>query len=331
MIILAKVSSHWIAAALGLVMLWIPAQGIAETLIVERLDGSPVKVLIDRPVDEDGLPIVLFIDGSGCVSAERESIRDFLRLPDHLGKKVAKVLIEKPGVSSVDDGSNCSQTFADYYSMEQRALDHLRAIQHLRRHASWWNREIYLVGWSDGATIGVPVAAYTPEIKRAVFGGMGGGISMASQFEDYVICTPDRSENPEACIEDLRETYDEIRANPSSKKAWFGDSNTYKAWASRLDVVEYHLIKDLTIPILIIHGELDRDSVPVEAARALNEMLTESGGVDFEYWEIPDMDHGIRSLGEVRGEKVRLAMFNWLFGQAPGAGGPPGFGRTAPE
>jgi len=298
----------------------------AETIVIPREDGSDLSLLIERPSAESGFPIILFIDGSGCGSAAREDFRTFTRLPEWLNESVATLVVEKPGVAATADGSQCSETFAKYYSVDRRVFDHLRAFQYLRRHAHWWNGEVHLLGWSEGASIGVAVSAYTPEVKRAVFGGLGGGISMARQFEDYMICSPDRTESREDCISDLREQFDEIRSNPSPEETWLGADNSYRVWATRLDGVEFNLIGDFGIPILVVHGSEDRDSVPVEAARELVRHLEADGEVDFEYWEVPEMGHGPDSLGEERSELLRLAMLNWLFERDPGLGGPPDFG-----
>lgn len=326
-----KTIKYWLAIAAGVAILSAPLSSTAETIHVERLDGSLVKLIIERPEGKSDIPIIIFIDGSGCVSVERERFQQYSRLPEGFEEQAAKMFVDKSGVTPMDNGKDCSQTYKETDSIDQRVFDHLRAIQHLRKHAPWWNRQILLFGWSDGGTIGASIAAYTPEVKRAVFGGTGGGIPMTAQFEDYVICTPDRTEDRDVCIKELREMYDEIRDNPSANKTWFGDFNTYKAWASRLDAVEYNLIKDLDIPLLFVHGELDRDSVPVEAARELVRLLREEADVDFEYWEVPDMDHGTRSLGEERGNSVRIAMLNWLLDQPLGIGGPPDFGKSADE
>ncbi|MGI9232570.1 MAG: alpha/beta hydrolase family protein [Woeseiaceae bacterium] len=320
-----------IAVAAGLMIFCVSTASAYDKTFVERIDGSQVKLVVDRPEGLSNIPIVLFVDGSGCASVERERFQKYARLPGEFGQKAAKVFVDKSGVTAVDDYRDCSESYIEYDSVDQRVFDHLRAIQHLRKHATWWNREILLFGWSDGGTIGAAVTAYTPEVKKAVFGGMGGGIPMTAQFEDYVICTPDRTEDRDACIAELRKMYDEIRENPSPSKTWFGDFNTYKAWATRLDAVEYNLIKDIDVPLLIIHGELDRDNVPVQATRELVRLLNEAGDVDFEYWEVPGMDHGTRSLGEERGDLVRIAMLNWLLDQPVGIGGPPLFGESSDE
>jgi pimeloyl-ACP methyl ester carboxylesterase len=275
------------------------------------------------------VPIVLQIDGSGCVSAKREKFRSsFLSIARHVRRPVAAVAVEKPGVApGADWGSKCSEGFSRHYSVDQRVFDHLRAIQYLRKHATWWNREIYLFGWSDGGAIGVHVAAYTPEVKRAVFGGTGGGIPMKTQFEDFIACAPDRTPDRARCIAALRQQFQEIRDNPTPLKTWSGEDNSYRTWATRLDAIEFNLFKDIDIPVLIVHGVLDRDGTPVESARALMRMLQAEGAKNFEYWEVPEMEHAIGNLPDGRREAVEFAMFNWLFSQPVGPGGPPTFGR----
>lgn len=325
---------------LKIALLWLPwmllsvasasTPYVEQTLSISRVDGSPLQLFVTLPAGaaEKTMPLVLMIDGSGCVSSRREDFRaNYLAVPRRVGRAVATLAVEKPGVESgAAWGSKCSETFSRYYSIDQRVLDHLRAIQHLRKHASWWSGEIYVFGWSDGGMIGAHVAAYTPEVKRAVLGGTGGGIPMTTQFENYFMCAPDRTKDRDACVADVRKQFQEIRDNPTPLKTWSGDDNTYRTWATRLDSVEYNIIKDLKIPVLLAHGALDRDGTPVESARELVRLLKADGETHVEYWEIPSMGHGIGNVEPVRREKLLTAMYSWLFAQPPGPGGPPSFG-----
>lgn len=300
-----------------------------QTITVPRVDGSPLQLFVTLPERAAKLPLMLVVDGSGCVSSKREDFRaNYLAIGGRVGRPVATLAVEKPGVESgASWGSRCSATFLRYYSIDQRVLDHLRAIQHLRKHASWWNGEIYLYGWSDGGMIAAHVAAYTPEVKRVVLGGTGGGIPMTTQFEQYIMCAPDRTKDRDACIADLRKQIQEIKDNPSPLKTWSGEDNSYRTWATRLDAVEYNIISDLKIPVLVVHGAQDRDGTPVESARELLRLLKADGQTNVEYWEIPSMGHGIGNVEPVRREKLLNAMYNWLLAQPTGAGGPPTFGQ----
>jgi pimeloyl-ACP methyl ester carboxylesterase len=325
--------SHWHTALLALLWLGISlasasTPNIEQTLTVARVDGSPLQLFVTLPESTGKVPLVLIIDGSGCVSSKREDFRaNALAVGARVKRPIATLAVEKSGVEpGANWGSKCSETFLRYYSIDQRVLDHLRAIQHLRKHASWWNGEMYVYGWSDGGMIAAHVAAYTPEVKRVVLGGTGGGIPMTAQFESYFMCAADRTKDRDACVAGLRKQFQEIRDNPSPLKTWSGEDNSYRTWATRLDAVEYNIIKDLNIPVLIAHGALDRDGTPVESARELMRLLKAEGQTHVEYWEIPSKGHGIGNVESVRREKLLSAMYNWLLAQPAGPGGPPTFG-----
>jgi pimeloyl-ACP methyl ester carboxylesterase len=298
-----------------------------ESLTVERLDGSQLELLVLRPA-KARVPIFLLVDGSGCTSARRAKVEALLSLQTStIHEPVAQLMVEKTGVDAgADTGTPCTDRFQRYYSVDQRVLDHLRAIEYLRKHASWWNGQIYLYGWSEGAEVGAQLAAYVPEVRRAVLGGLGGGLSMAQQLEDYMLCATPDAKDRDACLMSLRGQFDQMRDNPTPLKTWLGDDNSYKAWATRLDGVTYHVLKDLRIPLLVVHGAKDHDSVPVEAARVLMDRLKSDGNATVDYWEVPEMGHSFGSLAPERSTQVLAATFRWLFRRDPGPGGPPRFG-----
>ena len=72
------ISVRWIGQIAGLVMLLAPAIVVAEMLVTERIDGSPVNVIVERPEHGIDIPIVLFIDGSGLPEREAEGISGLL-------------------------------------------------------------------------------------------------------------------------------------------------------------------------------------------------------------------------------------------------------------
>ncbi len=162
---------------------------LEQSLAVSRIDGSQIEVLVSRPSTDQRIPIVLAIDGSLCVPSRMNASMSRLLPPTSGPKLYALVTVEKPGPSMPevsDDGSirigsefRCSDTFKKYYSIDERVVDHLRAIQYLRRHANWWDGRLFLWGFSDRARIAGRVGAFTPETKRIV---LGGGSSMAKEF-----------------------------------------------------------------------------------------------------------------------------------------------------
>lgn len=299
------------------------ARFLEEMVPVARADGSAIDVMVTRPLGVKRVPIVLAVDGSLCIPSRLSEYMSRLS-PESSGlSPYALVTVEKPepsqptmetdGSYSIGPEFQCSAAFKKYYSIDQRVLDHLRAIQFLRRHADWWDGRIFVWGFSDGARVASRVAAFTPETQRVVLGGLGGGISMASEFEDFHICPKERTENRDKCVSDLEALFNAMRENPTSSQTWNGDANTWRAWASRLDAVESNILKDVAVPVLLFHGSEDK-SVPVASARLLAEQLSAPGGPPFEYREIAGMGHGLGSkLPEHEAAELQRELLAWLF------------------
>jgi predicted esterase len=298
---------------------------IEQSLEIVRVDGSPLEVVISRPSATGKMPMVLAIDGSLCIPSRLNGYMGRLS-PETSGLgPYALVTVEKPeptlpakgvdGSYSIGPDFQCTDTFKKYYSIDQRVLDHLRAIQYLRRQASWWDGRLFLWGFSDGARIASRVGAFTPETQRMALGGFGGGMSMAAEFEEFHICPAGRTKDRDACLKDLRAQFKEIRDNPTRLRTWNGDSNTWAAWASRLDGVEANILKDVAFPVLVFHGTEDK-SVPVASARSLAKQLTAPGN-QFVYREIDGMGHGLGSnLPSAKGEELQREILTWLLGSS---------------
>jgi len=241
-------------------------------------------------------------------------------------------MVEKPGVEpDAEYGAACSEDFFRHYTIDQRVIDHLRVLQHLRARADWWNGELLVWGWSDGGDVASQLIAYYPDVTRAVLGAMGGGYTMAEHFENFWICTPDRYEDPverQACIDDLRTQFAAMEDNPTWQETWSGPDNAWRVWPSRLRSRLVHLLADNTTPILIVHGEEDHDNTPVESARVLVEELEAAGNTAFEYWEIPRMQHGWGNLPETQQHALLDGMLDWLLGLPVATDGPPAFGAA---
>lgn len=300
---------------------------IDQTASVTRIDGSHFDIVTHRPAGEGSWPLLLFIDERGCHSVASKRSAALFKVPASLEAKVATLAVEKPGVKPGEERQQrCSKEYLERYTVDARVQDHLRALQHLRAQADWWNGELYVHGYADGAAIGVQVAAYYPQTKKAAFGGLGGGISTAEVLTNHTICH-DKVVNVAACRKDLAERLADIRANPASLELWGGPDHTYRFWAGRLDNREVVLLRDMTFPILLYHGTDDWDIAPVDAARESVAKL-KADARELTYWEIPQMQHALVLLPERRRAEIWAAVNRWLFGEKRGAGGPPKFGLS---
>lgn len=294
-----------------------------SSLTVVRVDGSEIVAHVTRQVAEGPIPMVLAIDGSVCLPSRLNASMPRLAPPQDGLPPYALVTVEKPGVEAPEpeaDGSirigpdfECPDEFKTRYSVDRRILDHLRVLQILRRDAEWWDGRLFLWGFSEGASVATRVAAFAPETRRIVLGGMGGGVPMAEELADAHICAEGNTDDRPACLRELRAQLDAIRENPTAAESWLGDANTWRAWASRIDGVEANILADLTVPVLLFHGTED-GSTPVSSARRAAELLSRPGGPPFEYREIEGMGHGLGSRLGDRIDDLHAELLGWLVG-----------------
>lgn len=310
----------WKSILAVLVVMMLPAK--AETLIAKRLDGSDIQIWIERADTERPVPVVLAIDGSLCTPEESSDWIKWLAEQRNGAHPFTLVVVKKPSPTvppTEPDGSyrigsdfRCSNDFKQHYTLDQRVLDHLQALAYLRRYAPWWNRELLIWGFSDGAHVGARVGVYSPETKAQVLVGLGGGTSMAKELENAMCPQPG---SVASCRSDYQEQLRKIRKNPTSDQSWLGEANTYAVWKTRLDSVDLYSLQYSAVPVLVIHGSKD-GSVSVKSARALAEKLGSPKGL-VEYKEVQDMNHGLGSgLPPAQASTLQETTLQWLLKHA---------------
>ncbi len=294
-----------------------------EVFKVHRLDTSPFNVITYRPKSDKPLPLLVLVDGGDCVSVTSARKLPMFSPPTGVETPVALLMVEKSGVGiGRDDKGNCSETFYKYNTIDQRVEDHQRTFQYLRHNVKWWNGDIYINGHSDGGAVAIQLAAYNTNVKRAAFGSVGGGYSLAESIGQFTLCDADKVADAPKCEKQLEKTFDAMRENPSPNKQWDWDTSdgSYKSWAGRLDDTQAVLLREMQIPILLYQG-YDDERIMRESARKAKEYLIHSK-VNFSYWEIPEMGHEFESMEEARRMVVWQSINRWVMGEKPGAGGP---------
>lgn len=302
------------------------ASPLHEQLSVPRVDGTLLDVQVHRPASAGKVPLLVFIDGSLCIPSTLNDSVAWLQQQVDGPHPFALAVIEKPGTvvpprtadGGIDIGPEfrCSDAFRQHYTLDQRVIDHLRALQYLHRHAPWWNGALWIWGFSDGGRIGAQLAAYAPQTTAVALIGFGGGTPMAESMQD-VVCGANGT--PTTCRQELRARMDTIRAEPVPGKDWMGEANTFAVWAGRLDAVEANVLRDLRAPLLVVHGERD-GSVPVASARKLATAM-QGAGVTFRYVEVPGMRHSLWSTPtEAQALELHRDVLDWLRSKASGEG-----------
>ncbi len=292
------------------------------TRTIKTVDEIDLTYHLDVPNIKSAVPLMLIIDGSSC-GGPKPGLFDIMRPNPQTPLPYARLIVEKIGVGLEDSGESCSDLFSQNYSIEDRLLQHMRALQHIRKNAPWWDGDLLIWGWSDGGDIGARLTAYYPNTKRAVLGGMGGGFTMEEHFKDILSCRPEKfttAEERQPCLDYHNKLFTDIRNNPTWQKTWSGEDNSYKVWETRLFARLSILLKDNPVPILIIHGEKDKYGTPVQSARKLISDLKSANNTAFTYWEIPGMEHTFGPNDQDKRSTYLDAMRDWLLlgeGQQP--------------
>lgn len=310
---------------------WMPFAALAaqppvvEHLRLQRMDDSFIDAHLERPSGAGRAPVLLMMQGSGC-----DSLTDpFLALTQPLADRMARLVVEKVGVSRGDDGKSCSADYLAHNTIDLRLTDYLQVIAHLRASAPWWDGDLYVLGASEGGLMAGMVAAFVPETRRVAILSYGGARTMGEVRPAAVV--KESRESPSArpiSDADLQAVYRSIRADEEGGKSFDGETNTYRWWASILDVRLSRLLRDLRIPVLIAHGELD-DMMPVESAREMHRQLQHDGR-DVVYCEYRGLDHGFSDTsGNSHLVDVFMSAVAWAVdGRAPdcklAAAGPEG-------
>lgn len=283
---------------------------------VETVDGRTLTYCLDRPAGESDIPVIVVIDGSGCVGARRPGFEQLMAPSENPGKSFARLVVGKTGVPPEKRYSeDCSDEFLQAYSIDERVFDHMRVLQDFRQKSDWWNGQTLVFGWSDGGDIAAQLFAYSPQISRLAFGGVGGGFTMREHFEDFWVCPRDQDKDRTQCLRNLEQKFAEVLRNPSWGKTWSGQDNSYKAWESRLSTRLTPILRSETRPVLMVHGAEEIDGAPVASARKLHEDLRSQQTQGFTYWEVAGMEHSLSSLPADKALTLETAILDWLLGQ----------------
>jgi dipeptidyl aminopeptidase/acylaminoacyl peptidase len=221
-------------------------------------------------------PAVVLITGShpqdrDMLGSHKEPInkyRPFRQLADALSRKGIAVL-------RMDDrGYGCSEGGdINNATIPERAEDIEAGLAYLRGRKEIDNHRLGLLGISEGANIGLMIAAADPTIQALVV--MAGSASSGREILEWQVLYD--TAQIEGITDEERDRILEQRLKDVEK--WIAGGQT-KPW--RKSFVEYNPLssaRKVLCPVLIIHG--DRDShVPVEHARLLAEAIMAGGNTD---------------------------------------------------
>jgi pimeloyl-ACP methyl ester carboxylesterase len=279
-----------------------------------RLDSSEITFYLDQPTS-GSFPIILFLQGSEC-----HSVMGRNNMPSNPSASFGTgfLMIEKFGITkkqdSENDDENCTADFLRSNTLDQRVIDALKVISYLRDHAPNWNRNLLIIGGSEGGMLAPILASLIPETKKVAMLVAGNGRTMLEDTRGALALTARKRGLGETQVTSILAEYDlrtaEIKNDPSPEKMYLG--HPYKWWNSVLWVKPVNWMVDLSLPQLLVHGTADT-SVPVESARATVEIFNKAGKTNLTYLEAKNCDHAlIDSDGVSHKMEYLLKSIRWL-------------------
>lgn len=240
----------------------------ADTFELKRADGSSITFYLDLPSGAQSFSLIALLQGSDCSSVKGQ-YAEFESFVRH-SLKMGVLTVEKPGLPSSEPG--CPREYLERNTVDQRLSDFEAVMEHIRANLPGWDHRLYLEGGSEGATVAGLLAPRVPETRAVLLLAGGGGMTMADELllltrkELAAQGTPE--EQIEIALSRMRLKFDEIQANPTSERSWYGETNTYKWWSSILFRPLLDPLKESKVPLYFVHGTADQ-SVPVESTDAL--------------------------------------------------------------
>ena len=274
------------------------------------------------PRSEKPSPAVLLIAGSGPIDRDETVFghKPFLVLADHLTKQGFVVLrVDKRGVGQ-STGNYSVATTDDF------AADALAGVKYLKTRKEVDAKQIGLIGHSEGGLIAPMVAVksndvafivlmaapcvtgeeilYAQEIliSRAM-GFTEEQISHQIDFQQQVLSVIKKEPDLEKAEKLLREITAKQLANlPKDEQQVSAD--TIEAQMKRCNSrwFRYYLtnnptisLKQLKVPVLVIHGELDSQVSPKQNLSVIAKSLEEARNRNYKIIEFPKLNHFLQT------------------------------------
>lgn len=227
--------------------------------------------------------LLFFYGGSGCQSWKSV-------MPGYvegLGMPARVYALNKRFVSDRSTGMRCKdERFHAANFPVHWKKDYAEFIEAQTKQADVQGLPVVLVGVSEGGVPAMRAAASLPQVTHLALLGNGGYtprrmIQTLRQRDDVSL--------------DANAGWAAVRKDPYSlHKGWGGHPNRY--WTEVMDLDPLPTLLSLNIPILVGHGEQDRN-VPVESSRFLAEQFTQAGKTNLTLKVYPGADHRLQANG----------------------------------
>ena len=264
-----------------------------DELVTIPASGFNLAATVSKPADATGeLPAVILVGGSGLTDRDETiaGIPIFGQLAGALADAGFFVLrFDKRGIGQ-SGGRVETATLTDY------GEDVRNIVRFLRRRDDVDDDRIAIVGYSEGAWTGLLTADRENRIKALVLAGSSAmkGADLVREQQQRIL---DRSDMSEAERKEAIDLQQQILDAVVTGRGWEGIPEQVRRQA---DTPEYRsmllfdpleLMRQVRIPILVVHGELDRQ-VPIHHADELAALAkARSRGQGADLVKFPSLNH----------------------------------------
>lgn len=262
------------------------------------------------PDAADRLPLILWIQGSGCDSLfQRHPSGKIgggiqMLLVKQLTARARIMCVEKPGVEFLDvsrqPGSceGCSEVFIRNYRADRWAVALTAALRAALTLEGIDPAKVLVAGHSEGADMAAKVACEMGSTVTHV--GLLAGAGGTQLFDMAQIARQPRSPNEtdeerEARVEDVYRQFELIQQNPdSTTDHWLG--HPYARWSTFFAVSPIADLQKTSARVFLACGTADQ-SVAIESMDMLRAELA-AAGRDVTMMRIAGANHGFQKTGE---------------------------------
>lgn len=278
----------------------------------DRFGREIIFYLSKAAASQNSLPLVVFIEGSGCGSRFEErngKIRPaggHIVVADVFKDKARVLVVEKPGVKYLfqpQDGCKDLAEFNRELTLERWTEANEAAIRAARRLPQISKDKTLVVGHSEGGLVACRIARDLPQIVTHISTLAGGGASqlydllaLARKGEFFDEVSPDS----EVRVSYVLDKWKEIEADPmSADKFFFGFA--YRRWSTFLASSPIEELSAARAKIYIAQGTEDKAVEPTSADALYAQLVAKNKQVVYDRVEGANHSFRIKDKPKVDG------------------------------
>ena len=290
----------------------VPGQPYEKLSTRDRFGREIIFYLSEATASQTPLPLVAYIEGSGCGSRFEERNGKILPAGGHIVvadvfKDKARVLIvEKPGVKYLaqpQDGCRDSLEFNREHTLERWVEAVEAAIRAARKLPQISKDKTLVVGHSEGGLVACRIARDLPQVVTHISTIAGGG---ASQLYDLLALArqgeffDEVSDDPEIRVRYVLDKWKDIQADPmNSEKFFFGFA--YRRWSTFLATSPIEELAAVRAKIYIAQGTGDKAVDPASADALYAQLVAKNKQVIYDRVEGANHSFRIKDKPKVDG------------------------------